>query len=377
MSRPQSDVKFHVYSRPNTNIWWLWAWRERPDGSRYRHPVSSSKFITGPLSRAEYTQDQAQILVNKATGVAPDTASVVKRLSVVWAEEYITDRIEHEGKSKKTLNWYLNSLAKFKTFYGDSFSLGRYRSQDIWDFQRFALDSECKPVTVNTYCRGLQGVYSRLVRQGILERNPFDDFERLREEKRKNFLTLDELKNLLESLSAPVPVSAPDSGKKEKKPRPSLYISRRLVRMLIYTGLRRVEILSLERSDVDFPNMRFCPVNIKSADKRKRWIAIPPKIAPDFAFFLNNFDASFDNRPGLPFFRCHPDTLTHWCKEHLVDAKLPEYHTHNLRHTFATLALENGMSIRDLQKYLDHSDTSVTEIYAHDTASFQAPELGI
>jgi len=375
MSRPQSDVKFHIYSRPNSNIWWLWGWRDRPDGSRCRCSVSTARFITGPLTRAEYTQDQAQILVNKATGVAPDSVSAVKRLSVAWAEEYIRDRIEHEGKSKKTLNWYLNSLAKFKAFYGDSFSLGRYRAQDIWDFQRYALDSKCQPVTVNTYCRGLQGVYSRLVRQGILERNPFDDFERIREVKKKNFLTLAELKQLLESLFAPALVPAP--GEKVIKPRPSLYISRRLVRMLICTGLRRVEILCLERSDVDFPNMRFRPTNIKSADKHKRWIAIPPKIAPDFAFFLNNFDASYDDKPGLPFYRCHPDTLTHWCKEHLIDAKLPDYHTHNLRHTFATLALENGMTLRDLQKYLDHSDTSVTELYAHDIASIQAPELGI
>jgi integrase len=42
------------------------------------------------------------------------------------------------------------------------------------------------------------------------------------------------------------------------------------------------------------------------------------------------------------------------------------FNTKSLRHTFATRALEMGISIRDLQRYLDHSDTRITEIYAHD-----------
>ncbi|MBW2312480.1 MAG: tyrosine-type recombinase/integrase [Deltaproteobacteria bacterium] len=58
---------------------------------------------------------------------------------------------------------------------------------------------------------------------------------------------------------------------------------------------------------------------------------------------------------------------------------LSEYlHLHSLKHTFITLAIENGMSIRDIQRHVDHSRIAVTELYSHDRAiTRSAPTIGL
>lgn len=50
----------------------------------------------------------------------------------------------------------------------------------------------------------------------------------------------------------------------------------------------------------------------------------------------------------------------------LNKARCPDIRFHDLRHTYATLALANGVPIRVVADTLGHSRTSVTmDIYAH------------
>ena len=49
---------------------------------------------------------------------------------------------------------------------------------------------------------------------------------------------------------------------------------------------------------------------------------------------------------------------------------------HGLRHTFATRALESGMSVKTLSKILGHSNVGFTlDTYAHVTEQLKAEEL--
>jgi len=54
-------------------------------------------------------------------------------------------------------------------------------------------------------------------------------------------------------------------------------------------------------------------------------------------------------------------------KKHLSAAGLDstQYSSHKLRHTAATLMLQNGVDVRTLQEVLGHENLNTTQIYTH------------
>ena len=54
-------------------------------------------------------------------------------------------------------------------------------------------------------------------------------------------------------------------------------------------------------------------------------------------------------------------------KKHLMAAGLDasQYSSHKLRHTAATLMLQNGVDVRTLQEVLGHDHLNTTQIYTH------------
>ncbi|MEW6130196.1 MAG: tyrosine-type recombinase/integrase [Acidobacteriota bacterium] len=48
-------------------------------------------------------------------------------------------------------------------------------------------------------------------------------------------------------------------------------------------------------------------------------------------------------------------------------AKLSDLHVHNLRHTFGTLAIENGATLPEIKEVMGHKSITSTEGYVHAT----------
>ena len=60
-------------------------------------------------------------------------------------------------------------------------------------------------------------------------------------------------------------------------------------------------------------------------------------------------------------------TVHHLVKKHLGAAGLDsqQYSSHKLRHTAATLMLQNGVDVKAVQEVLGHEHLNTTEIYTH------------
>lgn len=68
----------------------------------------------------------------------------------------------------------------------------------------------------------------------------------------------------------------------------------------------------------------------------------------------------------------HPDSIVNLHKIILKDAGLPHIRFHDLRHTFATLALQNGVDVKTVSSMLGHYDAGFTlRTYTHATRQKQ------
>lgn len=66
------------------------------------------------------------------------------------------------------------------------------------------------------------------------------------------------------------------------------------------------------------------------------------------------------SRPSNPQMPLYPTTPTRWLRRFVKKHNLPDVSPHDLRHTAATLALESGSSLKQVQELMGHADPSTT-----------------
>ena len=154
--------------------------------------------------------------------------------------------------------------------------------------------------------------------------------------------------------------------------------------MELATGLRRGELLGLKWEDIDLDrgNLRVkrqiaridgeiveAPLKTKNAYR-----TLP--LAEDTVDVLQQQKKKVGSRPwvfpsptGGPI---SPDSVLHMLHRVLKRAGLPRVRFHDLRHTFATLALQNGVDIKTVSGMLGHFSAGFTlDTYAHVTTAAQ------
>ena len=186
---------------------------------------------------------------------------------------------------------------------------------------------------------------------------------------------------------------------------------RTLFTLALYTGMRRGELLGLEWEDIDFDSgiisirrtSQYASdigvfTDTTKTEQSKRSIKIPQsilqllkaykaaqteqrlRIGDRWAEEWKEHPRLFTNQDGRPM---STSTPLNRIKRILQRAGLPQVSLHSLRHTSATLLIEQGVSARTVAGRLGHSQTSTTlNIYAHqfqsaDAAAAEALELAL
>ena len=137
--------------------------------------------------------------------------------------------------------------------------------------------------------------------------------------------------------------------------------------LFLNCGLRVSELVGLNFSDIRQDHLR---VLGKGNKERIVYLNTACQAALDDHFMLRNSVQTLEKNAlflSQQRSRITVRTVELLVKKHLKNAELDaeKYSPHKLRHTAATLMLQNGVDVRTLQEILGHDNLNTTQIYTH------------
>ena len=217
-------------------------------------------------------------------------------------------------------------------------------------------------LTLRKVLVSLNQIMAYAVRHGYIHYNPVRDAERPRgqggvEDKPIRILNPDEITALLDAVEDPK--------------------YNMLFRLAIMSGARQGEMLGLKWSDIDWDSNQ---IHIKRTFNNQAWYAPKSKtsirkidIGPSTMTALKRWrlqcpvtelNLVFPNGAGQPI--NHNNMINRHFVKGLENAELETIRFHDLRHTYASLLIEQGENIKYIQTQLGHSSPTVTlNVYAH------------
>lgn len=250
------------------------------------------------------------------------------------------------GYSGQTLKNYEYALEKLATFINKP--VATITTNDLRMF--FILNSEGKkPSTINSNIFYIKAFFSWLELEELIPKNPAKKLETTKLPKRlRKSLTVEELERLR--------IACKDDR------------DRALVEFLFATGCRVSEVVNCNIEDLSFSSNT---LRVIGKGDKERIVCFSDKTKLYIKKYLKSRQ---DNNPALFIGIREPYNRLSKRAIELIIHKIAEragfnksVFPHLLRHTMATLGLQNGANIITIQHLLGHTDPSTTQIYAENS----------
>lgn len=267
------------------------------------------------------------------------------------------DYIIYEKKySSNTETSYEIDLYKFKEYIDkNNKNYLKINYQTISDFIIELKKTGYNSTSINRIISTLRSFYRYLEKTKQIDNNPLKLITNLKTEKRlPNYFKYDEFIKMLEVL----------------EDNPLDIRNRLIIELFLSTGARISEITNIKISDIDINNNE---IKIKGKGNKERIVYFSSYCKKALLSYINNSrkillknkasNYLFINNLGNPLtargIRLIIDTIV---KKAAVSSKVTP---HTFRHTFATMLLNEGCSIKSVQELLGHANLSTTGIYTH------------
>jgi integrase len=136
-----------------------------------------------------------------------------------------------------------------------------------------------------------------------------------------------------------------------------------VIRLLLYTGARKREILDARWDEIDFNRRMLTVPAERSKSKKPHHIPLS-----DAALELLQSLPRQDDIPWVffnPKTKKPPVSIFYAWNTIRNRVGMPELRLHDLRHSYASFLVNAGRSLYEVQKLLGHHDPKVTMRYAH------------
>lgn len=292
----------------------------------------------------------------------------VQKITLKEGFEQFKYASEVEGKAEKTLEQYNYVLGKFIDFLEEGFRLESITPSIVREFLQSLKNKGLSKATVAIHYRVLRAYFNWLVGEGLLDSAPTDNINEPKTPKKyPRVLKSKQVDKLIEAA-------------KESKDTWAGFRNYTITLCFLDMGLRLNELIKAKMKNLDFSE-RTLKVHGKGSKERMVFFGFETyKALRNWTDMREKKNESLDN---TIFVSQSGEKLKPRYVEHIISDLQEEAGLNNvkvsphvLRHTAATLAVENGMetfalkrffgweSIRTAEKYVHMDGSSVKESFA-------------
>lgn len=287
-------------------------------------------------------------------------------------ETFLQHGQSERNLSDRTLRAYQSDLQQFQSHFddGQKDEMVNITSGDLEGYVAKLGDGPYRETSVRRKVAALKVFFRFLEESGIVNESPARKLKIKQplEARVPNVLTMKEIKSLL---SAPKRQIQELSGDRDQSPgaRNRYFCAVRdnlIIELLFSTGIRIGELVALNVEDVDLESRR---LKITGRGTRGRFVEVSSQVVLDALREYLELRKERELQTGALFVGRSGTRLTIYSIENIFKkyvrfAEIRRHVTpHALRHTMATMLINDGADLRAVQEMLGHASILSTQVY--------------
>lgn len=302
---------------------------------------------TSDVTLADARKEAKQLRAEIALGADPRATQKAMRAIPTLTEFFNETYLPYAKVHKRSWVRDVQLFARIQKAFGH-LKLDQIEKRKVSVWHASLLDEGLSHASADHHPKLLRRMLSMAIEYGLIEKNSMEKFTLFNISNQvENYLSDEQLCKLMDVLRT-------DANRTVCN----------IAILLLGTGCRLNEILTAKKSDIDVENRVLKIAAINAKGKRVRSVPLNDASLDIILKQMEDtkgYDYLFINhQTGKPY-----TTIMKVWERLRNKAGLPHLRIHDLRHSFASFLVNSGRTLYEVQQILGHSQSIVTERYAH------------